>query len=129
MQTAQTIQQLKGTQETLWHFLAALPASMEAQVFYGLLLTGAVGMIAHYMMRWLTDEIQGSLAKYLFIDYPKRTALAYAGIIGVALTSIASGVFVNDQGAFVGWLNVCWFGLTNGYAADSVANKGAKPPA
>jgi len=122
------IKQLKAEHtESLWQFLSQLPGSMEAQILYGLLLAGVVGMMAHYLMRWLNGEISGSLVRYLFTDYPRRTLLAFAGIIGVALTAITSGVFETDSGEFVGWLNVLWVGLTNGYAADSVANKGARP--
>src|SRR5258708_5911573 len=123
--TGPTIQQIKQTTpETLWQLLAALPGSMEAQILYGLLIAGAVGMIGHYLIRWLNGDIAGSLVKYLFIDYPRRTLLAYSGVAGAALGAIASNVFETDTHEFVGWLNVLWIGLTNGYAADSLANKG-----
>ncbi len=121
------IKQLKADHtESLWQFLAQLPGSMEAQILYALLLAGIVGMGAHYLMRWLNGEITGSLARYLFLDYPRRTLLAFAGVVGIALTAITSGVFETESGEFVGWLNVLWIGLTNGYASDSVANKGGK---
>lgn len=120
-----TIQQLKQQGgDSLWQFLSSLPSSMEAQILYGLMLAGIVGMSAHYFMKWLQGDITGDLFRYLFLDYPKRTALAYAGVVGAALAAISSNVFSNDQGQFVGWLNVLWIGLTNGYAADSIANKG-----
>lgn len=124
--TGPRIQDIRATQNSFWDFLAALPGSMEGQIFMAMLIMGAIGMMAHYAMRWLQGQITGGLFNYMFISYPKRTGLAYAGIIGAALTAIASNVFVTDSGEFVGWLNVIWFGLTNGYAADSVANKGAE---
>ena len=126
--TGQTIQQIKSipaVQESFWQFLAHLPASMEAQVLYALLIAGVIGMVAHYAMKWLSGEIEGSLLDYLFITYPRRTGLAFAAVLGAALAAVTSGIFLNDQNAFVGWMNVIWIGLTNGYACDSIANRGA----
>lgn len=120
--TIQTI--MSSGQPTLWDYLRQLPMSMEAQVLYALLLSGAVGMAAHYAIRWARGEVTGGLASYLFIDYAKRTVLALLLLVSMAAAAIASNVFVTDTGVFVGWLNVLWFGVTNGYASDSMANKG-----
>lgn len=119
---------LPPASDSLWKFLAALPNTMEAQVFYGLLLSGTIGMAAHYFTRWAKGEIQGSLFAYLFDSYARRTSLALTVIVGMAITAITSNVFVTESGEFVGWLNVLWFGITNGYASDSIANKGQPSP-
>lgn len=123
---AQSIQTIikAADQQTLWDFLAKLPTSMEAQILYGLLLSGGVGMMAHYAVRWARGEIVGSLANYLFTDYLKSTILAVMLLTSMATAAIISNVFVTETGAFVGWVNVLWFGITNGYASDSMANKG-----
>lgn len=118
------ITQLPAPSISLWKFLAALPASMEAQIFYGLMLSGTIGMAAHYFTRWAKGEIGGSLITYLFDSYARRTALAASILIGMSVTAISSNVFVTESGTFVGWLNVIWFGLSNGFASDSIANKG-----
>lgn len=119
-----SIKRLPAPTESLWAFLAGLPASIEAQILYALLLSGSVGMMAHYFTRWAKGEIQGSLLTYLFDSYARRTAMAVTILVGMSITAITSGVFESDSGTFVGWLNVLWFGVTNGYASDSIANKG-----
>lgn len=124
--TGVPIAEIKASQPmSLWEFLLQLPGSMEAQVLYALLLFGLIGMSGHYTMRWLQGDIRGSLINYMFNQYPRRTILAVSGILGTSLTGITAGAFVNEAGMFVGWLNVLWVGLTTGYAADSVANRGA----
>ncbi len=115
---------ISSGQPNLWDYLAKLPMSMEAQVLYALLFSGAAGMAAHYAVRWARGEVTGGLATYLFVDYAKRTVLALLLLTGMATAAIASNIFTTDTGAFVGWLNVLWFGVTNGYASDSMANKG-----
>lgn len=122
-----TIQQIKQSNpESLWQFLAALPSSMEAQVLYGFFIFGLLGMVVHYGRQYLAGEIVGSPMKYLFSDYPRRTILAFCGVIAGGLGAIVSNVFVNDQGQFVGWMNVLWVALTHGYACDSLGNRGSK---
>lgn len=123
-----TIQQLKTqTPDSLWHFLAALPSSFEAQLLYGLLLAGALGMIANYTVKWAKDEITGSLWAYLFCQNFKGTMLSFFSYTGLAITSIAANIFITDAGSFVGWSTVMWFGVTNGFAVDAIANKGTRP--
>ena len=122
------ISHLPAPSESLWDFLAALPSTAEAQILYALLISGVVGMMAHYFTRWAKGEIQGSLFAYMFGTCVRSTALAFTVMFGSALTAITSGVFIGESGAFVGWLNVMWFGITNGYASDSIANKGPSQP-
>lgn len=117
------ISHLPAPTESLWEFLSSLPATVEAQILYALLLSGVVGMMAHYFTRWAKSEIQGSLITYMFGTCVRSTALAFTVMVGSGITAITSGVFVSETGAFVGWLNVMWFGITNGYAADSIANR------
>lgn len=122
------IAQLPAPSESLWHFLSALPSTAEAQILYALLLSGVVGMMSHYFTRWAKGEIAGSLFTYLFASSARHTALAFIVMMSSAVTAITSGVFSTESGAFVGWLNVMWFGITNGYAADSIANKSEPKP-
>jgi hypothetical protein len=126
---APKIREIKAANETLWQFLTALPASMEAQIFYGLMLAGLLGMVAHYFKSWVYKQIEGSLARYLFIDHPRRTLAALLVLVSAALGALASNVFMGDDGQFVGWLNVMWNGALAGFGADAVANKGSEPPA
>lgn len=119
---------IKNAHESLWDFLTALPSSMEAQILYALLLAGVVGMLASWLLKWARGQA-GALQRYLFTEDVRYTVLAVAAYFGICLTAISSGIFVTDDGVFVGWANVLWFGLTNGFGADTVANKGngAKP--
>ncbi len=121
----QTIQQIKAAPqaESLGHFLGQLPSSLEAQVLYGLMIFNAVGMMAHYLRRWLSDEIVGSVFSYMFLQHPKATVMAFTAVMTLDLGLIQMGAFATPDDVFVGWINVMAQGLTLGYSADSVANK------
>lgn len=111
--------------QSLWEFLAALPGSWELQLFYGLMISGTAGQLAHYAVKWARDEIRGSLPCYLWQN-KKSTALSFFTFIGVAVTAIASGAFTGDHGGFVGWKMVFWMGVTNGFTIDAIVNKTAR---
>lgn len=125
---AQTIAQVKAEQpESLWHFLTALPFTMEAQLLYGLLLAGSLGMIANYIVRWARKEIDGSLLAYLVSQNPRGTVLSFCTFFGVAITAIATDAFVAGSAKqFVGWGWVLWMGASNGFVIDNIANKGVR---
>ena len=124
-----TIAQIKAeAPESLWHFLTNLPFSMEAQLFYALLLAGTLGMVANYIVRWGRKEIEGCLGEYLFKQNLRGTVLSLATYVGVVLGAIAAGAFhVGDANTFVGWGWVLWMGAGNGFVIDNIANKGQKP--
>lgn len=123
--TGPTVAQAKlASPESLWHFLAAVPSTIEFQILIGLMLAGTFGMVAHYTVKWFKGEIAGSLFEYLFVQNFRGTVLSMFSFIGLALTSIITGVFEATGGVFVGWTTVLWFGLTQGFAVDAIANKG-----
>ena len=126
---AQTIAQVKAqAPESLWHFLANLPFTMEAQLFYGLMLAGSLGMLANYVVRWARNEITGSLRAYLFEQNPRGTVLSLCTYTGLAIGAIASNAFTFGEAAtFVGWGWVLWLGASNGLMIDNIANKGQRP--
>ena len=127
VELAQTIAQAKSASpESLWHFLRALPVTMEAQIWYGLLLSGAVGIMAHYFHKWASDEIAGSLFDYLFRQHPKKTILSLSAYVAWTLSLVGTGIFQTGSGEFVGWSIVLILGLTNGYGVDSLANRGGR---
>lgn len=109
--------------QSLWVFLKQLPNTMEAQVFYALLLSGSIGIIAHYFRQWYSGKIEGSLFEYLFKQEPRRTIAAFAVYVGWVLSLLGTGVFTTSSGEFVGWGIVLIMGLTNGYSIDSLTNK------
>ena len=79
---APTIQGIyNSSPESLWSFLWALPSSFEAMTLYALVLGAVVGMCAHYITRWATGDIAGSLLNYLFLQNPRATVLAVIGIL------------------------------------------------
>lgn len=122
-ENAATIAEVKAAApESLWHFLGQLPATMEAQQFYALMLSGFVGMAAHYLNKWATGQIEGNLWNYLFNDHARSTVLSVTAYIGFALTTVTSGAL---DGA--GWFTALWMGATTGFAIDSIANKGTRP--
>lgn len=126
---AQTIAQVKAqAPDSLWHFLVSVPTTMEAQLFYGLMLAGTLGMIANYIVRWARNEIAGSLLAYLIDQNPRGTVLSLCTYTGVAIGAIAAGAFTaGPSAAFVGWGWVLWLGATNGFMIDNIANKGQRP--
>lgn len=129
---AQTISDLKSaapdsSPESLWHFLAGLPTTMEAQILYALLLGGLVGLAGHYVIKWTRGEIEGSLWNYMFIDNPRRSWLSITLVVGELLGEVSSGLFTTGTGQFVGWGIVLLSGLKSGYTIDSVANKSDRP--
>lgn len=111
----------KGPQP-LGEFLRALPGSFEMQLFYGLMLAGTAGMLAHYSLKWARDEIKGGLLCY-FANNVKSTALSFFSYLGLSVTAIASGAFIGEYGGFVGWKMVFWMGITNGFTIDAIVNK------
>jgi hypothetical protein len=113
---------LENTPTPLSHFLASLPGSWEMQIFYGLMLSGSCGMFAHYALKWARNEIKGSLFCYFSNNF-RSTCLSFFTFIGIAVAAIASGAFVTEHGAFIGWKMVFWMGLTNGFTIDAIVNK------
>lgn len=112
------------TNPTLWDFLQLLPASFEAQVFYGMMLAGTLGMGMNWFVKWLRGELP-CFVTYMFKSSVKRTILAVLTLAGTVMTAISTDIFVADQ-VFVGWLNVLWSGATTGFAVDATLNKGTR---
>ena len=110
---------------SFWDYLATFPGSFEAQLFSALLLSGSLGMIGNYMVKWAKNEIEGSLWCYLFHSNVRLTVLAFLSFIGLSITSISAGIFVLE-GKFIGWPAVIWFGATNGFTVDAIVNKGTR---
>lgn len=107
-----------------WEFLIALPHTAEAKIMYMLLLAGIIGGFASWLVKWAKGQA-GPLNIY-FVREGKFTILAGASYIGICLTAITSGIFITPEDTFVGWANVLWFGVTNAFGADMIANKGNK---
>lgn len=123
--TAQTISEAKQSTD-FWTFLLQLPATMEAQLLYALVLSGIVGMFVNYAQRWARKEIDGGLLAYLFEAHLRGTLLSFFGAMSAGIAAITANVFVTDGGTFVGWGTVLWMGVTNGFAADAIANRGER---
>lgn len=124
-QPAQKISELKSNGESLWTFLGRLPASFEAQIFYAIVLFGIIGMFTNYAVKWMKKQIAGSLINYLFHDNLRGTLLSISTTIGIGIGAITGGVFETASGEFVGWFNVMWIALTNGFMWDSALNNGS----
>jgi hypothetical protein len=103
-------------------FLASLPGSWEMQLFYGLMMSGVCGMLAHYVLKWARDEIKGSLFCY-WKNNVKRTVLSFLTFTGIAVAAVMNNAFITDLGGFVGWKMVLWMGWSNGLIIDVLVNK------
>lgn len=119
---AATLATIEKTPTPLSAFLASLPGSWEMQIFYGLMISGSAGMIAHYLLKWARDEIKGNLFCYLW-ENKKSTCLSFFTFVGVAVGAIATGAFTGEHGGFVGWKMVFWMGVTNGFTIDAIVNR------
>ena len=111
--------------ESLWHFLSALPASFEAQLFYAIVAFGMLGVLVHYAVKWMKKEIEGSLFAYLFVDNVRGTLLSWTSTIGAGVVGITSGMFETPDGSFIGWFRTLVLCFGNGFFWDAVMNKGA----
>lgn len=124
---APTIAEATAQPESLWHFLATLPTTYEAQLWYGLLLGGLLGMIAHYINGRAKGDIAGSLFDYFFRDNVWRSVGTVSAVAAELFAEIGAGLFTTKEGAFVGWGLVIAAGIKSGYLGDSLLNKGTRP--
>lgn len=115
--------------ESLWQFLQALPKSREAELFWGLMIGGTIGMIGHYVLKWTRNEIVENLFVYLWIN-KRSTLYSFFSYVGVAIAAIGSNAFTVDvlvlgikKQVFVGWKVVLWMGVTNGFTIDAIVNR------
>lgn len=109
---AQKIATIKGDTQTLWQFLAALPKSFEAQIFYALFLSGVVGAIASWLWKWS----QGNAGlKHFNLKYTIGQVLWLAGS---AIAAIFTVGFSTESGEFFGWLSVLWLGAMTGFGGE-----------
>lgn len=107
-------------------FLSELHAALggdDAMVrFFVFLVCGAVGASCHYLKKWLRDEIQGSLIRYLVVSHPKDTVLSVMTFFGAACAMHLGG-----QLAELTAQALIMLGFTTGYTVDSAVNKGDAP--
>jgi hypothetical protein len=139
---AQTVEKVTGV-PSLWEFLASLPHIPEVHILAGLMLSGALGLVANWLVKWSKGEV-GSLRAYLFRSNVRRSLLSVFMMVGTFLTAVMSGVFFTEAVAaagscvpdspdavvagktFVGWVNVLWVGATTGFGIDATINKGER---
>lgn len=122
---AQKIADIRA-QESLLQFLASLPTSFEAQLFYVVMVVGALGLFFHYAVKWMRKDIAGGLLQYLFHDNFRGTLLSVTLTVGAGVGAISTGMFEADSGEFIGWFKALVLAFGNGYFWDSVANKGTR---
>lgn len=120
----QTIAQLKANgHETLWQFLAQVPNSTEAQIWYAMMFGCIIGMVAHYVRQWATGQISGGLWTYLFVQCPRNTLLALIGAAMVSAGEVSMDLYQSAGGDVFSWWLIIISGFKNGYATDSLINR------
>lgn len=124
MQT-QTIAQLKAAipSQSLWDYLWQIPNSVEAQIFYALMIASLLGIVAHYLRLWASGQIAGSLWDYLFTQHPRNTFLAILGAASLSVGEVSANLYQSAWGDVLSWAIVFVSGFKNGYATDSLINK------
>lgn len=127
---APTVEQLKmivPPADSPWSYLAHLPFTLEANIFYMLVLFGIAGAVANYVVRWAKGEIQGSLFAYMFTDSPRRSVLAVIALVAELIGEQAAGLFMTADAKFVGWALVIAAGMKTGFLIDNIVNKASRP--
>lgn len=110
---AQKIAEIKANgAESLWQFLGRLPGSFEAQVFYGLAFSAAIGMISSWLWKWSQGQADSHwwTWRYVFGQI--------LWIIGSSLSLIMMTGFSTESGEFFGWLSVCSTGALAGFSGE-----------
>lgn len=121
-----TIAQLREIRpEGLWHWLASLPDTFEAELLMGLLLAGFVGAMISWLIKWSVGEA-GGLIDYCFRSSFKRTVGAVMTFLSLIVGFIVSDMFRTEGGDFVGWMNVMVNGFMAGSGSDAIINKGKR---
>lgn len=104
---------------TFFEYVRAMLGSTMVAQWAVLAFAGVLGVCANYVYKYLTEQIGGSLWAYLFTEYPRRTALAFATYLGWAVFAISTGL-VHDA---MPWGTLINLGLTTGFAIDALVNK------
>lgn len=86
------------------------------------LVSGLLGMVAHYVTKWAKGEIIGNLFSYLFLDKPKATVAALMAFLMSAAALLATGGISLSTEPMM--LIGAGFGI--GWTCDSGLNKGEK---
>lgn len=116
---AQRIVEMKGGGESLPVFLMRLPASFEAQVFYGLFLSGLAGMIGSWLWKWSQGEADAH-------HFTARYAVGqWLWLVGASIAAIMTVGFQTEGGEFFGWLSVMWAGGFAGFSGEVKFKKAA----
>lgn len=115
---AQRIAEIKqGSNQSLWQFFGQFPASFEAQVFYGLFISGLIGMLAS----WAWKYSQGMTADN---HWTRKYLLGQIlWLAGSSIAAIMTVGFTTDNGEFFGWLSVLWTGGFAGFSGEVKVKK------
>lgn len=109
---AQKVATIHASTETLWSFLLKLPASFEAQVFYALFLSGALGSLASWVWKWSNGHASPN---HYDLKYTFAQVLWLAGSAVAAIFTVG---FSTPTGEFFGWLSVLWTGALAGFGGE-----------
>ena len=129
-ETSKTLAQLKANPpESLWDFLAQLPFTLDSQILYAVLIFGAIGMFASWLVKWSMQGLEGGVLDYFFRSSCKRTVATVVGYLAVMLPGVGTELFfVTIEGAkhFAGWQFVAWTSLMTAFGADMGINRGRR---
>ena len=119
--------------QSLWAYLMSIPTSLEASIFYAMMIGCVFGIGANYTRLWASDQITGGFFDYLFHQYPRRTLLAIFAAASWSVGEVSMGIYQGSAGELFSWSLVLVSGFKNGFTGDALANKGsaanaAKPP-
>lgn len=116
---AQKIAEIRSNgNEDVWQFIRRLPGSFEAQLLYGLVGSGLIGMLGSWLWKWSKGEADG------FAHFTPRYLIGQVlWLLGSSTAAIMTVGFSTESGEFFGWLSVLWAGGFTGFSGE-VKQKG-----
>lgn len=100
--------------------------SFQMQQFIVYCAFGILGIIGHYIKKYLNDdyseaELSEHFYQYMFGDHPKRTLAMVLSFIGSGLAYVFSGATDGMT-----WVALIGLAFTTGYSLDSTVNKNTR---
>lgn len=101
-------------------YLRTLLASRRPSQVAVLMFFGGVGIAANWGWKWMSNQIDGSLWHYLFLDHPRRSLASLSAYVGWIFAVAFPSDMVSDTSTWTAVINLA---LTTGFTIDVIANK------
>ncbi len=103
---------------SFFSWLIGLWSSYQLEQLIVYIIVGILGIVAHYIKQYLTENVKGSIYKYMVKDSPKRSLAMILTFIGSAIGYVLSGATDGMT-----WASLIGLAFTTGYSLDSSINR------